>query len=174
VINACVLNQVSSNFHDDPLYGSNQTCDSQVWPPHHKHNPRHDCKNAAALNDMWTSSIHCLLLEPTNALLHFTTMHYYTSPQCTITLHHNALLHFTTMHYYTSPQCTTTLHHNALLHFTTYSVFVVKMYKTFKTFMKTTPTCFGRKSDHHQGVNLYLAKNYSFSYHSWNHSGEVQ
>jgi hypothetical protein len=32
---------------------------------------------------------------------------------------------------------------NALLHFTTYSVFVIKKYKAFKIFMKTTPTCFG-------------------------------
>jgi hypothetical protein len=30
VITAFVPNQLSSNFHDDPLYDSNQTCDSQV------------------------------------------------------------------------------------------------------------------------------------------------
>jgi hypothetical protein len=62
-----------------------------------------------------------LLLEPPNALLHFTTMHYHTSPQCTITLHHNALLHFTTMHYHSSP----------LIHCLSF-----KMCKTFKIFKK--------------------------------------
>ena len=56
-ISAFVPNQLSSNFLHDPLYGSNQTCDSQVRHPHHTHNSRHNCKNAAALNDMWTSSI---------------------------------------------------------------------------------------------------------------------
>ena len=62
VINAFVPNQFSSYFHNDPLYGSNQTCGSQVWPPRHTHIPHHECKttdrkNAAALNNTWTSSI---------------------------------------------------------------------------------------------------------------------
>jgi hypothetical protein len=57
------------------------------------------------------------------------------------------------MHYYTSPliQC-----------------LALKRVKHLKYLRQDHSYMFRSASDHHQGVNLYLAKNHSVSYHSWN------